>query len=128
MLFVFSSTHTNITAEPSSHDGEDDGKADDASSGKASDTKQADDEYEESNDEKEGKKADDRSSQNDADRVYGPEEYPFENHFCDYIFTMIDRCDVSRRLHKEYHVSAKSASIVAVNYWEPLGAYRQWGE
>jgi hypothetical protein len=56
------------------------------------------------------------------------EKYPFETPSCDHDFTMIDRCNVSRRLHKDYQIAAKSSSIVAYNYWCPLGEYRNLGE
>ncbi len=65
---------------------------------------------------------------NDADRLFGHDEYPFAIPSCHHEFTMTDRCNVSRRLHKEYRIGAKSGSIVACNYWCPLGEYRQWGE
>jgi len=65
---------------------------------------------------------------NDADRLFGHDEYPFAIPSCHHEFTMTDRCNVSRRLHKEYRIGAKSGSIVACNYWCPLGEYCQWGE
>ncbi len=68
------------------------------------------------------------SKEKDADRVFGFEEYPFEIPSCDHEFTMIDCCNVSRRLHKDYQIEAKSSSIVAYNYWRPLGDYRNFGE
>ena len=63
-----------------------------------------------------------------ADRLFAHDEYPFAIPSCDHEFTMTDCCNVSRRLHKEYQIGAKSGSIVACNYWCPLGEYRQWGE
>ena len=62
------------------------------------------------------------------DRVFGPDEYPFTIPRCYHEFSMTDRCNVPHRLRKEYQTSVKSASIVPVNYWYPLGEYRQWGE
>jgi len=55
----------------------------------------------------------------EANHIFGEDEIFFH-------IPMINRCNVSRRLHLEYQASTKSASIVALNYWHPVGKHRQY--
>jgi len=128
-----SSSDEDNSAKDNDSKDEDYCDADEDNAAKDTDSKDEDDCNADHNDEPRGHSPsrppfsyDDASA--DEDRVFGPDEYPFTIPRCYHEFSMTDRCNVPRRLHKEYQTSAKSASIVAVNYWYPLGEYRQWGE
>ena len=132
---------SSVHHTPSSHTHESSGSEDESAAGKASASKEGDQAYEESfnddnaddDDDAEHPSTNVESDANqggglDADRVFGYDEYPFDIPSCDHEFTMVDRCKVSRRLHKDYQISAKSSSIVAYNYWHPVGEHRTFGE